>query len=427
MAKPEEGLIRSILRPIGDFVQDNLRINSFEPFEVLFGESVIGVSIIAIIVVSMLITAVVQSTDFFTPANTRSHTLRYVGEWEKTYSSLAPSRKSLHEYLRVLSEKQQIEPQQKCLANFLIMTANGAGMFLPGEGGKFAIANVDSVSYLLRAGVRGFIFDVRERLDDIGKPFIFMSDADPTRGWRTTSMNWLPLRDPMNRLRIEAFGDGTKSKGEITKLRNTADPIFVYLRFSRIHRKEFYNEVANVLENAFRDYKLDYTWAATRREADFYTTDIQEFMGRVVILSNQRAGGTRLEDFINIVAPSSVKDYYKAQDISNMSQGETTKEKALIQQHVLAAFDPLGTPESLENAMQWDRAHQLGIQMVALNFFNKKGNLEGYRNLFGNYSFKLKPAHLRHNVRVTEKPKKPGQDANAKGGNVSMPGLNMRT
>jgi hypothetical protein len=62
-----------------------------------------------------------------------------------------------------------------------------------------------------------------------------------------------------------------------------------------------------------------------------------------------------------------------------------------------------------------------------MNFFTGAGNLQGYRDTFGEYSFKLKPEAMRYGVKLAAKPSKPGPDVNMKGGNITVPELQLRS
>ena len=414
------------LRNIGETIQNMVQIEEPIVLDTMLGLAPFaGIAVLILVIVLVVILA--QSYNYYTPDNLNTHTNAFLKKWEPVYGAAANGRKSLNEYLTTLTNEKKIEPNQKCLSNFYIMTANAAGtavspdgLLLPG----LPLCNIEALSFLLRAGCRGFIFDVHEPLSNKGKPYISVVDANPSKKWRTISMNSIPFRDPINRLRAEAFGEGSLGQ---TQIKNTTDPIFIYLRFNRDHKPDFYNAVAADLENAFKDYRLDYTWAAGRRETDFYTTDIQEFMGKVVIISNKKAAGTHLEDFINITPASSVKPNYTTADIRDITSDEITKVKPIIQQHLCAAFDVPGTNEAIKNTLDWNRAHGLGIQMVAMNFFTEAGNLQGYRDMFGSYSFKLKPEAMRYGVKLGTNPTRAGPEADMKGGNITMPSLDLRS
>ena len=102
------------------------------------------------------------------------------------------------------------------------------------------------------------------------------------------------------------------------------------------------------------------------------------------------------------------------------------KVKPIIQQHLCAAFDVPGTSEAIKNTLDWKRAQDLGIQMVGLNFFSDAGNLKGYRDTFGLYSFKVKPEALRYSVKLSNAPRRAGQESNMNGGNITVPELQLR-
>ena len=416
------------LRNIGETIQKMFKIEEPINLNTMLGLAPFaGIAVLILVIVLVVILA--QSYNYYTPDNLNTHTNAFLKKWEPVYGAAANGRKSLNEYITTLTNEKKIEPNQKCLSNFYIMTANAAGtavspdgILLPG----LHLCNIEALSFLLRAGCRGFIFDVHEPLSNKGKPYISVVDANPSKKWRTISMNSVPFRDPINRLRVEAFGEGSLGQTQIVQIKNTTDPIFIYLRFNHDHKPDFYNAVAADLENAFKDYRLDYTWAAGRREIDFYTTDIQEFMGKVVIISNKKAAGTHLEDFINITPASSVKPNYTTADIRDITSDEITKVKPIIQQHLCAAFDVPGTNEAIKNTLDWNRAHGLGIQMVAMNFFTEAGNLQGYRDMFGSYSFKLKPEAMRYGVKLGTNPTRAGPEADMKGGNITMPSLDLR-
>ena len=415
---------------IGEQINRMLTVNWFnEVFQNYFhgDNKYIGMGIAVVLLIICIAIIIVNSYNTFTPENTSMHLKSYLTEFEPIYGAAGNTRKNLNQYISSLAANDKtFTSQQKCLGNFYVMTANAGGIFLPGPNHTNAVCSVDAVSFCLRAGVRGFVFDVLEKLSDKGKPVIYLADPYPTKRWRQISMNVVPLRDPINRLRAEAFGEGSLGQTQIVQLKNTSDPIFIYLRFTKKHTVDFYDAVADSLDNAFKDYRLDYTWGSCSRETDFYATDVKEFMGRVIIMSNQFGGyleGSRLESFINITAPTGIEKYYTGGQIKGLST-DVAEVKAKIQQHITVALDPAGTSDSLKNSIDWKRAHDLGIHMVAMNWWNK--NVDGYRQEFGEYSFKLKPVNLRYNVRVADKPKVPGSDANPKNGEIILPEMNLR-
>ena len=412
------------LDDFGKTIQETFKGPWAPPYHDVMG-TFIGWIIAGVLLLALIITVIVQGFDYYTPANLVTHSNAFIKTWEPVYGAASAGRKSLAELLVKLQKDQQIQPAQKCLSNFYIMTANAGGMFLPGEGGNLSICSNEALSYTLRAGCRGFVFDVIERLQEKGKPVIMTVDADPSKKWRQLSMNYVPFRDPINRLRAEAFGEGSMGQTQVVQLKNTADPIFIYLRFLKRHTPAFYNAVADAIDNAFKDYKLDYTWASGRRGSDFYTTNIEEFMGRIIIVSNQMPSGTRLQEMINIVSPSSLPSFYTSADVSNITADQIPKSQGIIQQNICLAMNPSETPDGQQNKLDWRRAHSLGIQMVAMNFFNK--NVQDYRNFFGEYSFAMKPQALRYSVKVGSSPNRPGPEADMKGGKIDSPSMVLRT
>jgi len=413
------------MEALGENIQQIFGRNYSAPYKEFMGDFP-GWIVAGIFLISLIIVVAVHSFDYYTPANLIIHSNAFIKKWEPVYGAASANRKSLADYIYSLEQKNQLVPAQKCLANFYIMTTNGSGLFLPGDGGSLPICSNEALSYTLRAGCRGFVFDVIERLQEKGAPVIMTVDSNPDKKWRQISMNYVNLRDPINRLRAEAFGEGSIGTQKVVQLKNTSDPIFIYLRFLKLHTPAFYNAVADAIDNAFKDYKLDYTWSAGRRETDFYATNIEEFMGKVIIISNQMPSGTRLQDMINIVPPSSIKPYFTGKDISNITTDQMQQTKAIIQQHVCLAMDPSETSEGQNNTIDWKRAQQLGIQMVAMNFF-KTGASDTYKNSFGEYSFAIKAPELRYTVKLLEKARKPGAEADMKGGKIDTPSMVLRT
>ena len=148
-------------------------------------------------------------------------------------------------------------------------------------------------------------------------------------------------------------------------------------------------------------------------------------MGRIIIVSNQMPSGTRLQEMINIVSPSSLPSFYTSADVSNITADQIPKSQGIIQQNICLAMNPSETPDGQQNKLDWRRAHSLGIQMVAMNFFNK--NVQDYRNFFGEYSFAMKPQALRYSVKVGSSPNRPGPEADMKGGKIDSPSMVLRT
>lgn len=412
-----------ILDDIGNIINKSLAGQYSGPYHNFMDKGYGGAIVTGILLIVIISVVIARNFDYFTDKNMKNKTNAMIKQWEPIYGAASNDRKSLAEYVNTLITTRRINQAQRCLSNFYIMTCNASSIFMPGEGGKFPIVSIDALSYTLRAGCRGFIFDVLEKLDDRGKPYVFVVDSDPNKKWRRTSMNFLPLRDPMNRLRAEAFGEGSLGQAGAVQLKNTSDPIFVYLRFIKQHKPAFYDAVAEVLDNAFKDYRLDYTWAAARRQSDFFTTNVDEFMGKIIVLSNQKPSGTKLEELINVTSQSSSKIWYRADDIKNITDEEIVKQKPIIQQNVTIAFEP----QAEQNNLDWKRAHGLGIQMVGMNWFNQSGKqIQEYRDFFGDFSFRIKPDTMRYTVQVTSGPRKPGQEANMNKGQVTMPQFNLR-
>lgn len=373
-----------------------------------------------IVIVLGLVIVIAVGFSYYPLISTRSNRANrnsyMISKWQGRYEGEGAKRESLRSLLRTVS----IPKSQRILTNFFVMTANCGAIFTPADGG---LVSNDALSYQIRAGARAFIIDVYETIDTPNEPMV--TALHPASKWKRVSMNSLTLRDVVNRLTTEALAGGPQPDRTQLRPLNDTDPLFIYLRFHKIHSRFFYDKVADILDNAIRNFRLDFTFNEARREKDLFMTDMVDLMGRVVILSNQLPTQTRLTEFINAGPVSGATQMFDRIGISSISSDRISQEVGIIQQHITLASDLLGTPDADKNGIGWRSAHNLGIHMVGMNFFSDEGDLEGYRRFFGPFSFAMKPEKQRFTVKEGPKPVRPSREVNTQGGTLQQPRFSL--
>jgi hypothetical protein len=81
--------------------------------------------------------------------------------------------------------------------------------------------------------------------------------------------------------------------------------------------------------------------------------------------------------------------------------------------------------QNLSDADQYKLMTTYGVQILPFFLYNTSAETLSMFKGWGSYSWKLKPAELQYIVVKTVPPAKLNQSANAQGGNISPPALNL--
>jgi hypothetical protein len=351
----------------------------------------IAISFIALFIV-MMVWYVKQVLLLETPDNIRRKVLaevKNVGYIEKTVGS----RNSLRTYIETL-QKKGVPASHMALTNFYVSTVNATGLFFPAKDGVFS---PDAARFAAMAGARAFVFDIWPDLAPGGNFGPILQVVEPGTTWRRISLNSLSfgaaLASVAQTLRSAQFGGNPSLKD---------DPFFIYLRFRGNPRSGTFEGTASALRSFVEKYRLDPSFNACRGMDRIFRTPITELFGKVIILSNTRAAGSRLEDYINVGPTSGIKIEIPPSEIRGMTEAMKTEAKMRIQQNLTVVMHDIEDPAAEHNEWKWQDARALGAHMVAMNLWKKPST-----DMFEINSFMLKPGPLRHVIDTLPPPMHP--------------------
>ncbi len=312
------------------------------------------------------------------------------------YDFSNPKRKGMRQYLTAL-KKDGVPDSQLILGNFYISTANAAGVFLPAQDG--AVSPMAARAAVL-AGARGFVLDIWPDLTPGANFAPILQIVEPGSMWRRISINSLPLASVLQTLMNEAF--------EVEARPGFEDPVLLYLRFRGKPRASTYTATANVLRATLERYRLESAFNNCRNQDRVFSIPMTNLFKKVVILSNVRAEGNALSDYINVGPRDGYKLEMSPQEVRGLSADAKTDAISKIRQN-LTCVAPLSEEAAANDNYDSTDAQAIGIHMCAMNFMNTNDALKKYMSptLFGTQSFKIKPSNLRYSIEVLPKPKYP--------------------
>jgi hypothetical protein len=328
------------------------------------------------------------------------------------YDMANQNRVGLRAYLAAL-KKQGVPDAHLCLTNFYVSTVNAAGVFFPATDG---VVSPMAARAAVLGGARAFVLDIWPDLTPGAQFAPSIQVVESGSLWRRISMNSLPFVSILKALIQEAF--------EIDGRPGSEDPVFLYLRFRGKPRASTYTGTANALRAVLESYRLDASFNTCRGQDRIFNTPITSLFGKVVIMSNTRANGNVLSDYIN-VGP---KDGVNLEWGINEARGLTSDRKATairtIQQNLswIAPFSE--DPDAEKNIWDYQMSQNIGVQFCALNFWNNTDKLKSYMTMFGKQSFAIKPESLRYVIEVLPTPKypqDPGWGTGTTAGNPTIP------
>ena len=310
------------------------------------------------------------------------------------YSTKNSKRVGLRDYLTTLG----LGDEQLAFTNFYISTVNVAGFFFPATDGVFSPA---AARLAVLGGARGFVFDIWPDLSAGANYGPSLQVVESGSLWRRTSINALPLSIVMSALVNEAL--------EVNGRPGYHDPVVLYLRFRGKPRSSTFDGTYGVLRDTLDKYRLDSSFNNCRGQDRLYRTPIKSLMRKVIIVSNTRAAGTYLSEYINIGPIDGIKQEYlpaETRDLSMDAQGEAIR-KIKTMPTFVAPLSEL--PNAASNDWDFVPAMNIGIQLIAMNFWNNTDKLKDYMSdaKFGKQSFLIKPQPLRYVVENLPKSQAP--------------------
>lgn len=310
------------------------------------------------------------------------------------YDSSVQGRTGLRAYLQKL-KASGVPDSHLCLTNFYVSTVNAAGIFLPAVDG---VVSPMALRAAVDGGARAFVFDLWPDLTP-GAQFAPVVQVVETGSlWRRVSLNSMPFVTMMKQLVQQCF--------EVTPNPGSEDPVLIYLRFRGKPRNATYTAAAQALQSTMEAYRLDSTYYNCRGQDTIFSTPMPSLFKKMIVLSNVRAQGNMLSDYINIGPKDGIKLEWTPNEANGL--GVDAKKDAIrkIQQN-LAFVSPLSEDTAAtDNKYDFQKSYDIGIHMVGMNFWNTNDVLKKYMDpaLFGKQSYALKPESLRYVIEVLPAP-----------------------
>jgi hypothetical protein len=314
------------------------------------------------------------------------------------YDASRDKRIDLPTYLAEL-KKAGVPDTHLVLTNFYISTANATGIFLPGEDG---VVSEYAARAVVAAGARAFVFDIWPDLTPGGNFSPILQVVESGSSWRRISLNSAPFVKVLKTIMFEIFESGRPGWN---------DTVVLYLRFRGKPRRQTYDGVLAALQACIEPYRLDSSFNNCRGQTGdsnrLFSTLMPNLFKKVVVVSNDLARGHGLNDYINMGPDDGVKIEWGINEANGLN--EQAKKRAITDIQQTPAFvAPLSEdPATDKNNWRMDESLKIGIQCIAMNFFQKSELLDSYISKFGRSSYLLKPEALRYIPMFLSNPKSP--------------------
>lgn len=300
-----------------------------------------------------------------------------------------------------------------CLTNFYVATAANAAVY----GGPQGIVSTDFIVSYLRAGARCLDFLVlpEDPTDPRAQPIV----CDGTQDTRArTTANYITFDDACKTILQQGLERGGSSP---SGLRNASDPLFIMLRIRSGQNVPMIQSIADTLARHFAEYRLPYTYYRCARQNTMYADPIENFLRRVIFLSDSPHTGTPLEEYINATfTPSSPSVNALQQTLW------TDKQLAVLdapgKDHLQAAVKQRLTMTVAANpgeSVNRTVADAAGVHFTAVDFW-KMGEIGQQLSMFKTDSLVLKPAALRYTLPAVPVATTPTSQFNGNGGVITL-------
>jgi hypothetical protein len=339
--------------------------------------------ILALFIVGVVVYAT-QSSNLITAEAIRNKVLEaqrspYINAIDKAKNG----RKYLSDYLASLpvSGELAVPEDKRLLGNFHINTVNCTGMFYVGGERVFSPA---AVEYAVKAGARGFVFDLSADIEPQGEFGPLLQVLDPNSSWRRMSMNCVQFSTALETLVQSLFGGRVGLDNKVQQ-----DTAVLYLRLPPSAPPQFYKRLAVALNKWIEPYRLDATFNACRKKSILHATRMSDIAGKIVVLCNVTTitGADELNPYINGVPLE-----YTLQTIRNMTPDMKLNEKQKISGSLTFLIESSTETSTFETELAYEEPISLGIHSVAMNLLGPVKKT--YGDVFGTYSYRIKPAAL---------------------------------
>ena len=370
-----------------------------------------AVAVFFVLLVALFIWYVVKSRLFENSTNIRRITKDNIS-LQKMYAEANPSRKSLRDYLNALREKG-LDASYLCLTNFYVSTVNAAGLFYPSVDG---VISTEAGRIAALAGARCFVFDIWPDLTPGTNFSPILQTVEPGSQWRRTSLNALPFSTVLQATIQEAC--------QIDMRPGVDDPVFLYLRFHGKQREATYTATAQALNRVIEQYRLHSPFYACRGQDRLFSEPITNLFRKVIVISNVKASGTLLADYINVGPRDGIQLEYTKTQIRSITTEMKRDAVRRIQQNLVFHAPAPEDPDAEANALALKEGQELGIHFIGMNFWNNNDALKAHTAMFGTQSFALKPEPLRYVIEKLPAPRKsenPGWGVGVDAGTPVLP------
>jgi len=309
---------------------------------------------------------------------------------------------------------QGYKEENLAFTNFYVSTVNATGIFFHAVNG---VVSIDAARLAVMGGARAFVFDLWPDFEPGAEfsPIIQVVEADSL--WRRTTLNALPFVNVLQALITEALQTTTNPGHQ--------DPVILYLRFRGNPRASTFHHTAEALQSTILPYRLDSTFANCRGADRLFRVPIDQLASKVIVISNLRGSG-KFSEFVNFSTKDGIQLEYEASQLQLISgDAAANAQKKILMNPTFVA--PLSeNPLAESNDYNVAAAQKLGIQFVAMNFWNNTKSLKTYMEQFGKYSFALKPTPLQYVVTRLDPPQMPpnpgwGDNAQGQAGTIKAP------
>lgn len=311
------------------------------------------------------------------------------------YDEAQSKRVGLRAYMHKL-KGEGIPDTHLSFTNFYVSTVNAAGLFFPAEDG---VISPMAARAAVVAGARAFVFDIWPDLTPGAQYGPILQAVESGSMWRRISMNSLPFVSVLKTVVQEAF--------EMDHSPGYEDPLILYLRFRGKPRSSTYTATAAALRSVLEQYRLDASFNNCKN--DIYSLPITNLFRKVILVSNVRAEGNALDDYINIGPKNGIKMEWQPNDVRALTLDAKPTEIKHIQQNLTWVAPLSEDPAAESNTWNFALSQAIGIQFCAMNFWKDTDMLKAYMapTMFGTQSFCIKPVELRHVIDVLPAAKYP--------------------
>jgi hypothetical protein len=354
----------------------------------------VAVAVLVAFFIGLLVWYFRASSVFETPSNI-GRIAREQANATSHYSNSVQGRKGLRAYLQEL-KASGVPDGHLCLTNFYISTVNAAGLFSPGVD---AIASPMAIRAAADGGARGFVFDLWPDLTPGAQFAPVVQIIESGSLWRRISLNTMPFVTMMKQLVQQCY--------EVSPNPGSEDPVILYLRFRGKPRNSTYTIAAKALQSTMENYRMDSPYNNCRSQDAIFSTPMTSLFKKMIIMSNVRAQGNMLSDYINIGPKDGIKMEWATNEAKGLGNDARNNAIRTLQQNITIVSPFSEDPKAADNSVDFKTNYDVGIHLVGMNFWNTNDNLKKYMTLFGKQSFAIKPPAIRYIIEVLPPPKYP--------------------